>query len=268
MSLIVSRVSGVLAMFGLAAGLVLAGASPVRAQGFSESLSAAAAAAPRGATEQALKKLIEKRLTVPKVDAVVKLPYVNLYEVRIGNDIIYTDASGDHVFVGNIIDTRTLENKTKARVEALVEASTPKFKFADLPLDSAIKFVKGKGTRQIAVFADPNCSFCKRFEKSLHELPDVTIHVFLYPVLGLDSVDKAKSIWCSPDRAKAWADWMLAGVAPTAPGTCAHPIETLTALGRSLRVNGTPTTMFANGKRVAGAIPLPDLQKMVAQSSS
>jgi len=266
MTLNVSRWYAALVLFGLAAGLALASA-PARAEAASEK-QPAAAAAPLGQTERALKSLIEKRLNVPRVDAVVRLPYSSQYEVRIGTDIIYADASGNHMFVGNIIDTRTMENKTRTRVEALVEAATPKARFADLPLDSAIKFVNGKGTRHIAVFSDPNCSFCKRFEKTLQELPDVTIHVFLYPVLGADSVQKAKSVWCSPDRAKAWLDWMLSGVVPTAPGTCANPVETLTALGRSLRINGTPTTLFTNGKRVAGAIPSADLQKMVAQSSS
>jgi len=256
MSSIFLRPGRVLAALGMAFGLLFSGTS---------ALAQAPANAERGSTELALKKVIEQRLTIPRVDAVVKLPYSGLYEVRIGNDIIYTDAKGDFVFVGNIIDTRTLENKTRARVDALVQAASPQFKFADLPFDSAIQYVKGNGKRQIAVFADPNCTFCKRFEKSLQQLSDVTIHVFLYPVLGPDSVEKSKSIWCSPDRGKAWLDWMLNGTLPTAAGTCAHPVETLTALGRSLNINGTPTTLFANGRRAAGAIPMSDLQKIMAQ---
>ncbi len=216
-------------------------------------------------TEAFLKGVIEQRLRVPRVDSVTKLPFADLYEVRIGKDIIYIDAKGEHLFVGNIINTRTRENLTKARSDALLEASLPKVKFADLPLDSAIKFVKGNGKRQLVVFSDPNCSFCKRLEKTLEQVSDVTIHVFLFPILGPDSIEKSKSIWCSSDRGKAWMDWMVAGTPPSAAGNCSTPVDRLVALGRSLSIDATPTMILANGRRVAGAVPLEEIQKLLGK---
>ena len=219
------------------------------------------------ATEAFLKGVIEQRLRVPHVDSVTRLPFIDLYEARIGNDVIYIDSKGDHVFVGNIIETRSRQNLTKARTDALVEAATPKIKYAELPFNSAIKFVKGNGKRQLVVFSDPNCTFCKRLEKTLEGVTDVTMHVFLYPILGADSVEKSKSIWCSPDRAKAWSEWMLSGTVPTAAGNCNTPLTQLLALGKSLGVEATPTMVFVNGRRVPGALPAEELQKLLTKAS-
>jgi len=118
------------------------------------------------------------------------------------------------------------------------------------------------------VFADPNCGFCKRFEQVLAQAPDTTVWVFLYPVLGPDSIDKSRAIWCSADRAKAWRDWMLQGTLPEVPAGagCTAPIDRLVAFGRSLKVDGTPTTLFANGKRISGAMRAEDFQKALAAS--
>ena len=224
---------------------------------------ASAATVQPAAGDAALKKTVEDRIGTP-VDAVSKLPVGGLYEVRVGTDIFYTDASGNYIIVGNIIDLRTRENLTKKRVEALVDAATPKVKFADLPLDSAVKIVKGNGKRQLAIFEDPNCVFCKRLEKSLQEISDVTIYVFLYPILGPDSLTKSKQVWCAADRGRAWSDWMERGTALTGDGACATPLDKNLALGKKLRVDGTPTLFFSDGRRVPGAVPADELAKLLA----
>jgi thiol:disulfide interchange protein DsbC len=134
------------------------------------------------------------------------------------------------------------------------------FAFNDLPLELAIKQTRGSGKRVMAVFEDPRCPFCKRLEKSLQQVDDVTVYVFLYPVLGDESVAKARSVWCSPDPAKAWRDLMIQGKAPVAAGDCSTPIPHILALGQRMGVRGTPTIIFADGRRLAGAPPPDQLE--------
>ncbi len=210
-----------------------------------------------------LKKNLETRLGAT-IDSITRLPIAGLYEIRIDNDIFYADATGNYIVVGNLIDLRSRENLTRKRVEAIKEASIPKFKFADLPLDSAVKIVKGNGKRQVAIFEDPNCGYCKRLEKSIHDIGDVTVYVFLYPVLGPDSLAKSKQVWCAPNRTKAWSDWMQNGVALTGEGACQTPIDKTLELGKKLKVEGTPTLFFSNNKRVEGAIDTAELEKLLA----
>ena len=141
-------------------------------------------------------------------------------------------------------------------------------KFEDLPLNLAFKKVKGKGTRKFAYFGDPNCGYCKKFEQDLTKLNDVTIYVFLYPVLGPDSVEKAKSIWCSKDRAKAWDDQLVRGIAPTAPATCdTSNIDKTLAFGRDKKISGTPTIFFADGQRVTGMKPVEVMEQLLAAAA-
>lgn len=224
-------------------------------------LAAAMIAVPAVAQEASIKQTIESRMQGAKVDSVTKTAYLGLYEVRIGDDLIYTDEKVSYIFVGSIRDGRTFENLTEARLNALNAV-----KFEDLPLNQAFKIVKGKGTRQLAYFSDPNCPYCKRFDKDLAQLDDVTIHVFLYPILSPDSNTKARAVWCSPDRAKAWTELMLKGMAPTSDGKCDTPIDKNLALGQKLRVSGTPTVFLINGQRVPGAVPLAQLTKLLDQA--
>lgn len=215
-----------------------------------------------------MQKKLEGRIG-RKIDGITPLDFADLYEVRVDADIVYTDAQGEHLFVGNIIDMNTRINMTKARVNALVEATMPKVKLADLPLNSAIRIVKGSGKRQVAIFEDPNCGYCKKLEKTLLDANDVTLYVFLYPVLGPDSIEKSKAIWCAADRNKAWTNWMQSGTAiPALPGNtvCTHPIDKNLELGKKLRVDGTPTLFFPNGKRVPGAVDTDDLLKLLAEN--
>ncbi len=197
--------------------------------------------------EAAVKRLVEARLGA-QVDGVVKTPYFGLYEVHAGRQVIYTDEKVTYLFLGSVIDAETRQNLTEERIEQL--SAIP---WKDLPLADAVKTVRGNGARQIAVFADPNCSFCKKFEQQLQGMNDVTIHTFLYPILSANSYDKSRAIWCSKDRSKAYYDFMLKGVAPQSSSACTTPLDRNLELGRKLGVNGTPTSFVASGQRINGA---------------
>jgi thiol:disulfide interchange protein DsbC len=210
------------------------------------------------AVEAKIKKLIEPRLGQgAKVESVTKTAYSGLYEVRTNGDIIYTDKDAQYLMVGHIFNAKTSQDLTKDRIDEI-----NKIKFSDLPLESAIKVVKGDGKRVIAIFEDPNCGYCKRFRQTtLKEVDNVTVYTFLYNILSEDSAVKSKNIWCSADRNKAWDAWMVDGkAAPTAPANCITPNDKISALGRKLRVNGTPAIFFADGSRIPGAIDLKGLE--------
>lgn len=211
--------------------------------------------------EAALKKLVESRLgDDAKVDSIAKTPYAGLYEVRIGSEIIYTDAKANYLFVGRVIDAKTRQDYTKARVDDLTRV-----KFSELPLEAAVKSVKGNGKRVIAVFEDPNCGYCKRFRQTLNEMDNITVYTFMYNILSEDSATKSKNIWCSPERAKAWDDWMLSGKVPAAaPANCTDPNEKVFALGQKLKVTGTPTVIFPDGSRIPGAVDAKTLEGKLA----
>jgi thiol:disulfide interchange protein DsbC len=223
---------------------------------------AAAFAFAETAQEASVKKLIEPRLGEGiKVETVTKTPYGGLFEVRTGSDIIYTDEKAKYLFVGRVLDTKTYQDYTKDRVDEI-----SKVKFSDLPLESALKTVKGNGKRVIAVFEDPNCGYCKRFRHTLTEVDNVTVYTFMYNILSDDSIVKSKNIWCTADRAKAWDDWMLNGKVPaTAPAACiSNPNEKVLALGQKLRITGTPAIFFTDGTRVPGAIDAKALEAKLA----
>lgn len=217
------------------------------------------------AQETAVKKLVEPRLGEGvKVTAVTKTPYSGLYEVHVGSDIIYTDEKAQFLFVGNVIDSHTGNNYTKARMDDI-----NRIKFSDLPLDLALKTVKGDGKRVIAVFEDPNCGYCKRFRKTLAGMDNITVYTFMYNILSEDSHVKSKNIWCSADRNKAWDDWMVNGKqAPQAAANCSTPNDKVLALGQKLRVNGTPAIFFADGSRIPGAVDAKGLEEKFASLNS
>lgn len=213
-------------------------------------------------TEANIKKLVEPRLGEGvKVDSVKLTPYAGLYEVRTGGDIIYTDKSAQYLIVGHVFDAKTSQDLTKVRIDEI-----NKVKFADLPLELAMKSVKGDGKRVIAVFEDPNCGYCKRFrQNTLSVIDNVTVYTFMFNILSEDSIAKSKNIWCAPDRNKAWDDWMLRGkAAPAAPAECVTPHEKVLALGQKLRVTGTPAIFFVDGSRIPGAIDAKALEAKLA----
>lgn len=214
-------------------------------------------ASAQNAAEQKVKIEVQKQLgDRAKVTAVRSTPINGLYEVAIGSDVVYADASARYLIQGEVIDLKTGINLTEQRSNDL-----NRIKWADLPLNDAIKVVRGKGTRQIAVFADPNCGFCKKLEKSFQQLDNVTIYTFLVPLLSQDSAVKSKQIWCSSDKVKSWNAWMLDNQSPSGQGDCATPLDRNTALAKKLGVTGTPAMFFTDGSRISGAVPLASIEK-------
>ena len=224
----------------------------------------AVVAPPAFAQEAVIRKNIAERLPdLPKIDEVSKTPIPGIFEIRIGTDILYTDEQGNHLFEGQLIETRSRQNLTQARVDKLTQIDV-----AGLPLKDAIVWKQGTGARKLVVFADPNCGYCKRFERDLNAVKDVTVYTFLYPILGGDSPEKAKDIWCAKDNTKAWRDWMLQGIVPPrSMGPCdTAALARNEALGRKHKINGTPAIVFEDGKRIPGAMSSEQIEKQLVAS--
>lgn len=217
------------------------------------------------AQEAVIRKNLAERLPgFPKIDEISKTPIPGLYEIRIGTDVLYADELGNHVVQGQIIDTRTRANLTEERIGRLTAID-----FGSLPLKDALVVKQGSGTRKLAIFADPNCGFCKRFERDLLKVKDVTVYTFLYPILGPDSTAKARDIWCAKDSAKVWRDWMIDGTAPPkVTGNCdTAALDRNLALGQKHRVQGTPALVFENGVRKPGALPAAQVEQLLADAA-
>lgn len=210
------------------------------------------------ADEAAIRKTLAERLpSLPRIDEIRKTPIAGIYEVRYGSDIVYTDENGDHVMQGSIIDTRTRTDLTQARIDKLTAID-----FASLPLKDAFLIRQGSGARRLVVFADPNCAYCKRLERDLVTLKDVSIYTFLYPILGPDSNVKSHDVWCAKDPGKAWRTWMIDGVVPPrSMGQCdTTAIDRNVKLGQKYKVQGTPAVVFEDGTRSPGAIPAAQIE--------
>jgi thiol:disulfide interchange protein DsbC len=210
----------------------------------------------------AIRKNISERMpNMPKIDEISKTPIPGLYEIRMGTEVLYSDEQGNHLIEGQILDTRSKVNLTEARISKLTAID-----FASLPLKDAIVWKTGNGKRKLAVFADPNCGYCKRFERTLQDVKDLTVYTFVIPILGGDSPEKSKAIWCAKDNTAAWRGWMLDGKAPArVMGACdATAIERNMALARKHHLNGTPAVVFEDGTRVPGALPADQVEKQLA----
>lgn len=237
--------------------------SPIRSTLLAAAVLLAAGAA-QAQDSAAIRKNIAERLpNFPKIDEISKTPIPGLYEIRVGVDVYYSDEKGNHLIDGHIVETATRTNLTQARLDKLT-AIDP----ASLPVKDAIVWKQGTGARKLVVFADPNCGYCKRFERDLNDVKDVTVYTYLYPILGGDSPEKAKNIWCAKDRTAAWRDWMLNGTAPPrAMGQCdTSALERNAELGQKHRINGTPALVFEDGKRVGGAMNAAALEKQLVAS--
>jgi len=217
------------------------------------------------AQEAAIRKNLGERVPqIGKIDEVNKTPIAGVYELRVNDtDILYTDAQGDFLIQGNLIDTKQKRNLTEERVDKLSA-----IQFDSLPIKDAFTIVRGNGKRKLAVFEDPNCGYCKRFEEGLQQVNNVTVYMFLYPVLGPNSVEKSKTIWCTKDKAKTWQDWMLKGVAPSSAKCDTAAVDRNVQLGKKHKINGTPTLIFADGTRVPGAVGPEQVEKYLSQSGS
>src|ERR687887_347631 len=209
------------------------------------------------ADEAQIRKVMEEKLGGVKIEGIQPGP-LGLYEVRFrsssGMRVVYTDANATHIFVGKIYDTQNDRDVTEERLRRLNA-----IKFESLPFDQAVKVQRGNGKRVLAMFSDPYCPACKQFEQTLQQIDDITIYVFMFPVIRPELADQSKAVWCSPDRAKAWLDVALRGKPPTAKPSCANPVEKNLELGRSLGVNSTPTLVLANGERITGGLSRADL---------
>ena len=214
------------------------------------------------AQESTIRKNLAERIpALSQIDEISKTPMPGLFEVRVGTAVLYTDAEGNFLLHGSLLDARNGRNLTEERVNKLLAVD-----FKTLELKNAITMVRGNGKRKLAVFEDPNCGYCKRFEKDLQKVDNVTVHLFLIPILGEDSVNKSRQIWCAADRAKSWNDWMLRDVAPKGKAIC--NTEALTAnleFANKHRITGTPTLIFEDGSRVPGAIGAVQLEERLAR---
>ncbi len=213
------------------------------------------------AGEAELTKLIKEAYPKVNLESVVKTSFSGLYEVLIDGQIIYTDENFSHFIAGGqLIQTKGSKNITMERLSEL-----KKVNFGSLPLEQAIKIVKGDGSRKVAVFSDPDCPYCKKIEsETLSKLDNATIYVFLYPILQLhpDARNKATAIWCASNQAVAWANWMLAGALPDVKTSlCANPIQKNIELAKKLHVDGTPMLILENGEHISGFVSLPELEK-------
>ena len=215
------------------------------------------------AQEAAIRKNLAERLqSFAKIDEISKTPMNGLYEVRVNeSEIFYTDAEGNFLLQGSLIDTKAKRNLTEERVEKLSAID-----FGTLPIKDAFTIVRGNGKRKMAVFEDPNCGYCKRFERDLQKISDVTIHMFLYPILSADSTDKSKNIWCAKDKAKTWQDVMVRDL-PVPKASCdTAAIDRNIEFGKKYKITGTPTIFFANGSRVPGAVSAQQVEKFLAEA--
>lgn len=223
----------------------------------------AGAACAVSATETSLKKALEANFPDEKIESLRKTPYLGLYEVVLGGELFYTDEKASYLFFGHVIDPKTKQSLTSERLQQIKDAR--RISLDSLPLEHAIKSVKGNGKRKLVVFSDPNCPFCKRLEKELTGVTDVTIYTLLYPVLK-GSLPTATAIWCSPDRLKAWEGFMLNDAAPSGKD-CETPIETLVQTGQKHGINGTPTLIFADGSIAPGLLPADTIEKRLKAAS-
>lgn len=209
--------------------------------------------------EEKIRALFQEKVGQPAT-SVSRSPVSGLWEVVVGTQIYYVDPEVNYVLNGQLFETRTRTNLTQVKRDELL-----KIDWKTLPLNQAVKLVRGNGSRVIATFEDPNCGYCKRLHSDLMQMNDTTVYVFMYPILSPDSMERAKGIWCSKDRAAAWVDQMVSNKAPaTAPADCKHPLQENVALGQKFGVDGTPTIFFTDGTRGAGALPVAQIEQRIA----
>ena len=213
----------------------------------------------------ALKKTLEQKFPGAEIKYVAKSPYFGLYEALLGDQMIYTDKKVEQVIIGSIYDIATKTNLTEAKARKLNRVD-----LAKLPMDLAFVRVKGNGARKLIIFSDADCPFCHRLENEMKNLDNVTIYTFLFPIdqLHPDAANKSKKIWCSPDKVKAWDDFFASGKVPDNAGDCGDPIDKTQALGNSLRVNATPTLIFADGTMMPGALPIAQIEKELTDADA
>ena len=229
------------------------------------------AAAPRSAraqdaqTQQTIRRNIHDRLPkMPAIDEIRKSPIAGLFELRVGRDIFYSDANGDYLLTGEMLDTRNRVNLTEARLDQVFKQD-----LAQLDWRNAVVWKKGKGQRRLVVFADPYCGYCKRLEQELQKLDNLTVYTFMVPVISEDSPAKIRDIWCAPDRVTAWRQWMLDNVSPPrAMGQCEAPLKANLQAYDHFQVHGTPGIFFEDGSRSPGLLPAAEIEQRLSGSGA
>lgn len=243
------RIRSNLVRRAVAAALVAAGLAGITASAF--------------AGEAEIRRAVESLYPGIKVTSVTPTSVNGIYEVVSGLDILYSDATGSTLFLGQMIDSAARVNVTEQRITQLSA-----IKFTDLPLDLAIKTVKGDGSRMLATFEDPNCGYCKQLHSGLKNLTNYTLYTFLMPVLGEDSKVKSQALWCAPNRSEAWNTWMTQGQMPTVSSKCDTPVAKVLDLAKRLRVQGTPAIFFADGSRNPGYMAADRLERKLSDAAS
>ena len=223
---------------------------------------AATLSMPAFADEAQIRKVLEPKLGGAKIEGVERGP-LGLYEVRYrGEDgvrILYTDATATHIVVGKIYESKGDKDLTEVRLRKFNA-----IKFESLPLAQAVKIQRGNGKRTLVMFSDPYCPYCKQFEQTLQQIDNITVYVFMYPVIRPQLADHSKAVWCSSDRATAWLDLALRGKPPAA-ASCDNPVQATLELGRKLGVNSTPTLFLASGEKIQGGLSVSDLKEILDQ---
>jgi thiol:disulfide interchange protein DsbC len=210
-----------------------------------------------------IKQTLQKRFPDIEILDVTPSPVPGLYEVLTEDTLAYATPTGDYLLVGSLMDTRTRQNLTKESMD-----TRNAIDFGTLPVAQAIKVVKGNGQRQIAVFADPDCPYCKKLEQEFASMTNVTVYTYLYPLDDLHPGARLKShaIWCAKDRSQAWTQWMTEQKSVPPQASCKDdPLDQLSRLGKKLRINSTPTIFLASGQRISGLVPAAELEKMLSQ---
>lgn len=212
----------------------------------------------------ALKLKLSRIAELPPVESARTTPIPGIIELKVGNQVVYTDANGDYLIEGQMLEVKTQRNLTEERLDEI-----NKVDFASLPFKDAIVWKNGTGKRRLVVFADPNCGYCKHLEKELQQIKDVTVYTFMIPILGEDSKVKLDNIWCVKDRTQAWRDWMLSGTPPAKSfGMCASPGQRNYALSQKLRVQGTPAMFFEDGSKLASAAPAATIEQRLNRATA
>ena len=208
-------------------------------------------------SEQQIRSDLQKKVgSNTKIKSIAPSPIPGIYEVLVGNEVFYTDANSKYLIQGEIIEIATGKNITEQK-----QADLNRIKWSELNPSNALKVVRGNGSRQLAIFSDPNCGYCKRLEKTLQQLDNVTIYTYLIPILSADSALKSKQIWCSADPQKTYIDWMVNGIAPSGKSDCTTPVDKNMAFAKTYGIAGTPTLFFTDGSRFPGAVQITDIEK-------
>ncbi|GMU71346.1 MAG: DsbC family protein [Burkholderiales bacterium] len=231
--------------------------------GIASAQSPAPATAPQASTAAspdvaALRKVLAERFPGAEIGAITRTNYLGgLYEVQFDDRLVYTDAKANHVLVGALWDSVAKTNLTEDRLRKLNRVA-----WSSLPLELAIKKVKGNGERKLVVFSDADCPFCHKLEEEMKGLDNVTVYTFLFPIdqLHPQAAQKSRQIWCSDNPTKAWDAYYATGKVPDNKGDCPNPVAATQALGQKLRIQATPTMILADGSVLPGALPLTRLE--------